>query len=180
MEELKSFEMLLEPDVRWKSFVLRDLSTNVMRPMSLHDRYESIAKIAISSSAPEDVRSQFNIALMLGVYAWLYYPFHQVAELKAFSTVEMALRLRFPDAKGGLKKLLSLAVERGAITDVGFSHLEPDTEAPTRYSAQLPSLISSLRNDLAHGSHMLHPGSFFTLRNCAEIINQLFPKGSDI
>jgi hypothetical protein len=176
MEELKSFATLLEPDERWAHFVLRD-SANQVRPVSLDDRYESIAEITVSPSAPEDVRSQFNIALMLGVYAWLYYPFHQVAELKAFSTVEMALRLRFPEAKGGLNKLLALAVERGAIVDHGFSHLEPDSEAPTSYSAQLPNLISSLRNELAHGSHMLHPGSLFTLRNCAEIINQLFPEG---
>lgn len=178
MEELKSFATLLEPDERWTNFVLRDISTNEMRPVSLNDRYEPIAKIAVSPSAPQDVRSQFNIALMLGIYAWLYYPFHQVAELKAFSTVEMALRLRFPEAKGGLKKLLALAVERGVIADHGFSNFESSSEVPTRYSAQLPSLISSLRNELAHGSHMLHPGSLFTLRNCAEIINQLFPEGS--
>jgi hypothetical protein len=178
MEELKSFATLLEPDERWAHFVLKSLSTNEVRPLSLNGRYKSIAEIAVSPSAPEDVRSQFNIALMLGVYAWLYYPFHQVAELKAFSTVEMALRLRFPEAKGGLNKLLTLAVEHGAITDHGFSHLDADSETPTRYSAQLPSLISSLRNDLAHGSHMLHPDSLFTLRNCAEIINQLFPVGT--
>ncbi|MBI3481231.1 MAG: hypothetical protein HY016_12900 [Nitrosomonadales bacterium] len=177
MEELKPFSTLLEPDERWAHFVLRNLSTNEMRPVSLNDRYESIAEITLSPSTPEDVQNQFNIALMLGVYAWLYYPFHQVAELKAFSTVEMALRLRFPEAKGGLKKLLSLAVERGLIVDQGFSHIEVDGEAPTQYSAQLPSLISSLRNDLAHGSHTLHPGSLFTLRSCAEIINQLFREG---
>ena len=174
MEELKPFSTLLEPDERWANFVLRNPSTNEMRPVSLNDRYEPIAGITLSPSAPEDVRSQFNIALMLDVYAWLYYPFHQVAELKAFSTVEMALRLRFPEIKGGLKKLLSVAVERGVVVDQGFSHIEGDGETPTRYSAQLPSLVSSLRNELAHGSHMLHPGSLFTLRNCAEIINQLF------
>lgn len=176
MEDLKSLATLLERDDRWAHFVLRDVTTNKVRSVSLNDRYEHIAKIAISPNAPEDVQSQFNIALMIGIYAWLYYPLHQVAELKAFSTVEMALRLRFPEAKGGLNKMLTLAVERGAITDRGFSHLEPISEDSTRYSKKLPSLISSLRNDLAHGSHMLHPGSLFTLRNCAEIINQLFPE----
>ena len=174
MEELKAFSTLLEPDERWAHFVLRDPSTNEMRRVSLTDRYASIAEITVSPAAPEEVRSQFNIALMLGAYAWLYYPFHQVAELKAFSTMEMALRLRFAEAKGGLKRLLSIAVEQRVIVDHGFSHIEADDDVPTRYSEKLPSLVSLLRNDLAHGSHMLHPGSLFTLRNCAEIINQLF------
>lgn len=175
MEELKSFEMLLEPDERWAYFVLKDRATNEVRPVSLNDRYESITEIELSKNVPEDVRSQFNIALMLGVYAWLYYPFHQVAELKAFSTVEMALRMRFPETKGGLNKLLTLAVERAVISDQGFSHIKAESEALAHYSKQLPRVFSSLRNELAHGSHMLIPNSIFTLRNCSEIINQLFP-----
>lgn len=174
MEEIKLFENLLMPDERWSHFVLVDRTTNEMRPTSLKDRYDAIAEIRVSPNAPEDVRAQFNIALMLGVYAWLYYPFHQVAELKAFSTVEMALRRRLPGVKGGLYKLLSTAVEQGIIVDNGFSHMEADQDAPTVYSAKLPGLIAALRNDLAHGSLMLHPGSLFTLRNCSEIINQLF------
>ncbi len=176
MEGLKSFLELLEPDKRWVHFVLWNVSTNESTPMSLNDRYQSVAKITLSSHAPEDIQSQFNIARMLGIYAWLYYPFHQVAELKAFSTVEMALRLRFPERKGALNKLLLFAVEQGVIVDEGFSHIAVGEEDPAQYSKKLPSLVSSLRNDLAHGSPMLHPGSLFTLRNCAEIINQLFPE----
>ena len=178
MEELKTLDTLLEADERWAYFVLSNSSTGETRPVELKDRYESISAISLSNCAPEDVRSQFNVALMLGVYAWLYFPFHQVAELKAFSTVEMALRLRFPEEKSkGLHKLLSVAVEQGVITDRGFSHIEVGKSEPTPYSEKLPGLVSWLRNDLAHGSHMLHPGSLFTLRNCAEIINQLFPDG---
>jgi hypothetical protein len=176
MEELKSFATLLAPDERWAYFVQRNTSTNEVTPVTLNDRYQPIAEITLSTAAPEDVKSQFNIALMLGVYAWLYYPFHQVAELKAFSTVEMALRLRFPEARGSLNKLLLSAVENGAIVDKGFSHIEANDEDPTRYAKKLPSIVAALRNELAHGSAMLNPGSLFTLRNCAEIINQLFPE----
>lgn len=176
MEELKPFSALLEPDERWAHFILRNVSTDEITPLSLTDRYHSIAEIPLSSCTPEAVQSQFNVARMLGIYAWLYYPFHQVAELKAFSTVEMALRLRFPEHKGALNKLLSFAVEQGVIVDEGFSHITFGEEDPAQYSKKLPSLVSSLRNDLAHGSPMLHPGSLFTLRNCAEIINQLFPE----
>lgn len=178
MEELKSFATLLAPDERWAYFGQRNTSTNEVTPVALNDRYQSIAEISLSTAAPEDVKSQFNIALMLGVYAWLYYPFHQVAELKAFSTVEMALRLRFPEARGSLNKLLLSAVENGAIVDKGFSHIEAYDEDTTRYAKQLPSVVAALRNELAHGSAMLNPGSLFTLRNCAEIINQLFPEAA--
>ncbi len=142
--------------------------------MLLADLWQS--NIALSAAAPEDVQSQFNIARMLGIYAWLYYPFHQIAELKAFSTVEIALRLRFPDVKGALKKLLSFAVKNGVVVDEGFSHIAVGDDDPTRYSKELPSLVSFLRNDLAHGSSMLHPDSILTIRICAEIINQLFPE----
>jgi len=178
MEELKSFSMLLQPDERSANFVLRNASTNEVRPITLNDRYQSVAEITLSTTAPENVQSQFNIARMLGIYAWLYYPFHQVAELKAFSTVEMALRLRFPEKKGALNKLLSFAIEEGVIVDKGFSHIDVRDDDPTSYSKNLPGVVSFLRNDLAHGSWTLHPGSLSTLRNCAEIINQLFPEAN--
>jgi hypothetical protein len=175
MEELKLFSMLLEPDERWAHVVLINPSTNEVTPITLNDQYQSFAEITLSTAVPESVQGQFNIARMLGIYAWLYYPFHQIAELKAFSTVEMALRLRFPGAKGALNKLLSVAVENGVIVNEGFSHIVVGAEGHAQYSKTLPSLVSSLRNDLAHGSSMLHPDSLFTLRNCVEIINQLFP-----
>jgi hypothetical protein len=175
MEDLKLFENLLEPDERWKYFVLRNVETGEMTPSSLAHRYEIVAPIRVNGSAPEDVRSQFNVAKMLCVYAWLYYPFHQVAELKAFSTVEMALRLKYPTIKGMLYKLLAHAINEGDIKDSAFSHIEASPEDPLRYTRQLPDLIPSLRNSLAHGGATLHPGSVFTLRNCSEIINQLYP-----
>jgi hypothetical protein len=174
MKELKSISSLLEADKRWSNFVQLNMVTNEFLPITLDDRYRPIAEITLSQSTPDNVKSQFNVALMLGVYAWLYYPFHQLAELKAYSTVEMALRIRFPFCKGGLKKLLNIAVKNGVITDKGFSHISNFSQYPVEYSEKLPEIISTLRNNLAHGSETLHPGSLFTLKNCSEIINQLF------
>ncbi|MGZ5069262.1 MAG: hypothetical protein ACXWF8_07150 [Methylobacter sp.] len=174
MEKLKSFEALLEPDTRWANLVLVDQSSGQLRPIKLQDHYQALSLIKLSAGAPEDVQSQFNVALMLGTYAWLYYPFHQIAELKAYSTVEMALHHRFPETKGSFNKRLEHAVKCGVINDHGFSHVEANEQSPTEYSEKLPLLVSKLRNDLAHGSATLHPDSLFTLRNCAEIINQLF------
>ena len=164
LEELKSFSELLQPDERSIYF-----SNN-----SLSSRHAAISAIRLSDSVPVDIRSQFNTALMLNVYAWLYYPLHQVSELKAFSTLEMALRQKFPNNKGTLRKLLLTAVNADIIVDKGFSHIHASEDDPKKYSKELPGIISDLRNDLAHGSSTLHPKSLFTLRNCAEIINQLF------
>jgi hypothetical protein len=115
------------------------------------------------------------VAKMLCIYSWLYYPFHQIAELKAFSTLEMGLRMLFPELKN-FKRLLSQAVNNGLIKDEGFRGIQLNPDDPIEYSRKLPELISSIRNDLAHGTTMLHPGSLFTINNCAEILNQLFPE----
>lgn len=40
--------------------------------------------------------------------------------------------------------------------------------------------VHKLRNDLAHGSDTLHPGSFITLRRTSELINQTFSGLRDI
>ena len=71
--------------------------------------------------------------------------------------------------------LLLIAIEKKIITDEGFTGIDARGDDPNWYSKTLPKVMSSLRNDLAHGSFTLHPGSLFTLQNCAEIINQLFP-----
>lgn len=176
MEEFKQFSELLKADERWDNFVLHNRFTNEIAPYTLEHRYQAVSRVVLSAAVPTDIVSDFNTAKMLGVYAWLYYPLHSVAELKAFSTVESALRTRFPDTKGGLNKLLTVAVAEGAITDSGFSHLGPDTSINNEYSNSLPRIIASLRNTHAHGDKLLHPGSLFTLQNCAEIINQLFPE----
>lgn len=173
MEEFKAFDTLLEPDERWKYFAFHDTESNSPKPYTLDNRYNSIEKIKLNKNIPEDVQSQFNVAKMLCIYSWLYYPFHQVAELKAFSTLEMALRMRFPEFKS-LSRLLSHAVDQGVITDKGFTNIQFNPSDPINYSKKLPKLISSMRNDLAHGTTTLHPGSLFTLNNCAEILNQLF------
>lgn len=178
MEEIKEFAALLEADERWAAFGRLDTATNSIRRYSLAERYADVGAITISSSAPETVRSQFNVARMLCIYSWLYYPLHQVAELKAFSSVEVAVRLRFPDRKCPLAKVLTHAVSSGVINDRGFSHIEVNANDPSLHSKQLPKAFTELRNTLAHGSSMLHPGSLFTLRNCAEIINQLFPENT--
>jgi chorismate mutase len=177
LEDLKTLASLLEPDERWANFALRDPRTNLLIEYTLDYRYKVLADVKLIDSVPEDVKSAFNIAIMLSIYAWLYYPLHQIAELKVFSTLEMALRKKLPQIeRPTLNKLLKYAVDSDVITDKGFSHVEFNSQNPKEYSNKLPKLISSFRNGLAHGDNSLHPTSIFTINNCAEIINQLYSK----
>ena len=167
MEVIKDFESLFEVDERWKFFGRSDASY-------LKELHTEVKNIELIPEVPEDVISQFNVAKMLAVYAWNYFPLHQVAELKAFSTLEMALRIKLaPNKRTTFKMLLDKAVESGYLKDNIFSAF-PTLGNVKGYSAKLPNLVSSMRNDLAHGDTSLNHGSVFTLKHCATIINSLF------
>jgi hypothetical protein len=167
MEVLKDFESLFEVDERWKFFGRGDSSY-------LKELHTEVKSIGLILEVPEDVVSQFNVAKMLAVYAWSYFPLHQAAEMKAFSTLEMALRFKLAQNKRmTFKELLDKAVENGYLKDDIFSELSSLRNVKD-YSAKLPKLVSSMRNGLAHGGTSLNHGSVFTLRHCATIINSLF------
>lgn len=167
MEVVKNFETLFDADERWAFFGRGDR-------LYLKELHTEVKNIELIPEVLEDVVSQFNVAKMLAVYAWGYFPLHQVAELKAFSTLEMALRIKLaPNKRTTFKALLDKAVENGYITDDIFSAF-PSLGNIKGYSAKLPKLLSSMRNDLAHGDTSLNHGSVFTLRHCATIINSLF------
>ncbi len=178
METFKRLDDIALPDVRNTLWVATNLETGEQRKMALSDIYESVALIDLHESVPDDVRSQFNVAKNLAVYTWYCYPFHQISELKAFSTLEMALRMKFGEngQRLGFKRLLRKAVASGLIKDIGFSHIADNVENPesTVYTERLPDQMPDLRNNLAHGSCTLHPYSEINLQICADFINQLF------
>lgn len=175
-EELKPFSDLLLPDERWSNFVEIDSKTYATNPYTWDLHYQAVKNVHLVENVPCEIRNQFNTAMMLCIYAWLYYPFHQTAELKAFATLEMALRVKFPMIRGGIKRLLTHAINEGYLSDNEFSCVQTVSDDPLEYTKKLPEIVSSLRNDLAHGSFTLHPHSIQTLRNCAETINQIFVK----
>lgn len=177
MEELKKLEQLQNPDKRNLYFCIIDHSTGKQRPLDVKDIYSSVERIELSEAVPEDIRSQFTVARNLAVYSWFSYSFHQISELKAFSTVEMALRSLLGKHKHGFRGLIKKAVNSGLIKDLGFSHIEkPGNPNSTEYSAKLQDIMPALRNSLAHGNTTLHPGSVSNLRICADFINQLYEK----
>ena len=176
MEKLKKLEEITLPDVRNTCYVLINRETGERKPLSLEDVYKAVESVELHEGVPDDVRSQFNVARNLAIYTWFCYSFHQVSELKAFSTLEVALRVKFGKNKAGFKRLLTEAVNSGLVKDRGFRHIREglkETDS-TSYVDRLPDIMPRFRNELAHGSSMLHPGSFMNLQICGDFINQLF------
>lgn len=198
MDTLKPLEKVTEPDERWANFGYPDPVDFSFHPIALAERHAAIAAISLKLCVPEYIREHFETAKNLLLYAWFVYRFIPVAELHAYSTVEMALKERARQAAlktRNLARLMEVAIERGWIVDEGFSNIRREREAmeqewewrrqlgfvPTpdekdaqRYCKMLLDSMPHLRNDLAHGSKTLHPGGIGTLAICADLINQLF------
>ena len=147
--------------------------------------------IALAHYVPDDICEHFDTARNLLVYSWFVYRFNQIAELHAFASLEFALKNKCGDSPKGLKKLLETAVERGWILDSGFRYYRPgaiegmaddgedsnpDTKDVQEYCRTLVETMPFIRNELAHGSRMLHPNGLTTLAIVADLINQLFER----
>lgn len=190
LDTLKAFEEIFEPDSRQQHFAIVNRLTGEARPITLRDKYKAVEMIALARYVPDDIREHFDTARNLLVYSWFVYRFNQVAELHAFASLEFALKAKCGDSPKGLKKLLEAAVERGWILDGGFRHYRrgaiedmsddvadssnPDTKDVQEYCRTLVETIPFIRNELAHGSRMLHPNGLTTLAIVADLINQLF------
>lgn len=116
-DPLKSLDEICSPDPRQKNF-----------SGSLSDRHRILSEINLHPSVPVDVRQLFETAKNLSLYTWFVYRFHQVAELQAYVTLEMALKTKFksqyPDEKvPTLAKLLKTAEEDRWINNERFPSL---------------------------------------------------------
>ncbi len=179
MEEFKEFNQLLSPDDRNLYFCVTNTSTGESRSLTLDDIYSSVNEINLLDVVPDDIQSQFNIAKNLAVYSWFSYPLHQISEMKAFSTVEQALKCCLGKHKYGFKGLLKKAVQLGMLKDQGYRHIStPNDSSCIEYVSKLPDIMPSLRNSLAHGGTTLHPDSITNLQICCDTINQLYKNGS--
>ena len=194
MEKFKAIDEVIQPDVR-QQFWTKVTETG-FRKIAFEDYYRAAESITLHEGVPEDIKTHFQTARHLIVYAWFYYRFHSTAELLAYISAEYALRLKAGKPTWGLKRLLTEAVEKKWITDKGFSvvhkrreramrlQLEegappppPEDEEVQRYCNVLVETLPYLRNQLAHGANTLSLNSGVrTLKTCAELINQLFDK----
>ena len=165
MEELKKLKEINSPDSRTTGFVIVNRETGEKREFNIRDLHEEVELIKLDKAVPEDVRSQFNVARNLCLYSWFSYSFHNVACIKAYLTIEMALRIKLgkpEEAICNLRPMLEEALARGILQD-----------------KSLPETIAYLRNLAAHGSPMNGPWSVLMLRRCAETLNEEFAGTKD-
>lgn len=202
MEKLKPLKKLCEPDPFQKEILLYDEETGTSKPLTLRHIYNYVNAIKLDISVPRYIRSHFERAKSLLVYSWFVFPFAMSAQLHAYITVELALKQKTGTRRMPFRALLRMAVERDWISDEEFSSLmrlresriskmPPEMEGYIdnlmleesnevfSYSNALSEAIPRLRNELAHGTDMIHDGAFQSVSICAEVINQLFRKGSN-
>ena len=140
-------------------------------PIAIADHYRHVDRVSINPVAPLEVRTSFDRARNVFLYAWFCYELLVVSELQAFGALELALKLRLlgPSQKiSSLGSLLRLARQNRV--------LAPKVGAIDRFDALL-----AIRNVLAHGALEVHTPEMAlnVLMGCAEVINQLYAKPGD-
>lgn len=152
-----------------------DHQTGKRLPFPIETLHSALMNIQLTNSVPEEIQSSFNIAKNLALYSWFCYPFHQIAELKAFSTLEEALKLKLGKHKNGFKGQLKKAFNEGHLQGIIYTHIAPDNIGNSdELTKKLIETLPNHRNNLAHGSQTLHPFSKGTLIICSNIINKLY------
>jgi len=194
---------MVDPDPIQEGIVLLDES-GAAHSLTLEDVYRYTASIKLRRSVPVHLRQHFQVARNLLIYSWFEFSFVMSAQLHAYITTEMALRLRLESPRVPLRRLLSEAVRRGLVAADGFPSLaglataritkagpevwdalgalmaayaDGEEEYASALVEVLVNAIPDLRNELAHGSTEMNDGGFQTVAVCCDLINQLFPEG---
>ncbi|WGO98349.1 hypothetical protein QFX18_20275 [Saccharophagus degradans] len=115
-DPLKPLSEIREPDGRQKNF----LST-------LENNHVMLSDINLIEDVPIDVCQLFETAKNLSLYSWFVYRFHQVSEMVAYASLEMALKQLYtrenPDKDPPmLRALLKYARKTGWLKNEDFSY----------------------------------------------------------
>lgn len=87
-DAFKPLDEVSKEDIRWTFF------GGWAEGERIEHRHARIAEITLNDHVPEAIRTQFDVARNLLLYAWYVYRFTTAAELHAYSTLEIALRER--------------------------------------------------------------------------------------
>ena len=107
-------EEILVPDRRFAA--LYGVNASGVSPITIADHYRHVDRVSINPVAPLEVRTSFDRARNVSLYAWFCYELLVVSELQAFGALELALKLRLlgPSQKiSNLGSLLRLARKTG-------------------------------------------------------------------
>ncbi|MCA1566128.1 MAG: hypothetical protein LC803_10920 [Acidobacteria bacterium] len=159
MERLKNLDEVYLPDANYRNRFNIDEATGVVTEMGVETIYEMVENVRLNANIPESVRSHFETAKNLILYAWFVYSFNAVAALQAFASLEMAVREKTGDYDTAFKKLLD--------------RVFPGRELAPNIT--LSKAVTNRRNDLAHGSLTISGQEIIYLRACANLINELYP-----
>nr|WP_087024434.1 hypothetical protein [Thaumasiovibrio subtropicus] len=182
MEEFKKFVDITKLDEKHRS--ISQLTGYIPDLKIIH---EDLSEVTLNDEVPEDIRGQFNVAKNMGLYCYFFYALAPEIQLKTYTIIESALRLKAEQVgicgKNNrplmLKKLLTLAVDKGWITDSGFRHID-NPSSTNEWCRSMIDVISRLRNSQAHGSTLLVPDFYHHICVCADFLNQLYPKQEHI
>ena len=170
MEELKRLEELTEMDEKHR--LMGAICGAVHSSERMHD---VLSKERLNGQVPEVIKSQFNVARNMALYTYYFYALAPEVNLKTYTLIEHALKLKTkPEKHMMLAKLLRAALRNGWISDAGFRHIDNPSRDNEWCRAMLKS-IPELRNSQAHGSSMLIGDCIDHISICADFINQLFP-----
>lgn len=178
MEEFKKLVEITELDEKHQL-----LSRVTGYVPDLKKTHEALSEVTLNDEVPEDLRGQFNVAKNMGLYCYFFYALAPEVQLKTYTVIESALRLKAEQVgiygqKNRhlmLRKLLTHAVDKGWVTDGGFRHIDNPSSA-NEWCRSMINVISSLRNSQAHGSNSLVPDFYHHICVCADFLNQLYPK----
>src|SRR3989442_202664 len=93
-EDFRTIDDMTKPDWRQTHIVLIDHRDGTTSPKTLPYHHGIAAQYPLDASVPEDIRIQWDTARNLWLYAWHVWRFYAVAEMHAYATLEMALRIK--------------------------------------------------------------------------------------
>ncbi|MDO9365717.1 MAG: hypothetical protein Q7T58_05170 [Methylotenera sp.] len=169
MEGLKKLDQLTKMDE------MHQLTSQITGQLiELELLHKAVSSITLHEGVPEEIQGQFNVARNMALYQYFHYALAPEIQLKTYTIIEFALRLRANSTKRlMLSALVEMAVKKSWITDAGFRHIK-NPQPDNLYCKQLKEVLPRLRNGAAHGSSNLTPESVGHLAICADLVNQLF------
>ena len=170
MEEFKSLDQLTKVDPQ---HVLNDAKDS---PLSLENMHQLLANEMLSVHVPNEIQDQFNIIKNMALYSFFCYPLAIEVQLKSYSLIEFALKLKIrPKQPMMLKALLEHALNQQWISDNGFRHIE-QVSADNQGCQLLINQISRLTSlgQLGSNIQMGKETCIEHIRICCDFLNQLF------
>lgn len=147
-DEFKPLAEVLLSDARQKSFV-RLQGDGYIRRIRLEEVHARISEINLNSNVAVDIRTGFDTARNLLLYSWFVYRFQTVAELQAYATLELALKMRMGSEgiqkKYVLKDRLKFALKKGWLKADKIRVYREKAENLKRFTEEQVEIIKRLK-----------------------------------